>query len=166
MTDSKQELTAERLRELLDYDPATGVFTRKVRTTNRIKVGDVAGYLRNDGYIRIKIDGRMHLAHRLAWLYVKGESPPDQIDHRNGIKTDNRIANLRLATHIENMHNRRKPHADNKTGFLGVSPSYGMFQARIGVNGKIKHIGTFPTPEEAHAAYVQAKRQLHPFGTL
>lgn len=166
MTSDKQELTAERLREVLAYDPATGVFTQKVRTSIRVKVGAVAGSLHRRGYIHITIDGRRHFAHRLAWLYVTGEWPPDQIDHRNGIRDDNRVDNLRLANKALNMQNMREACADNKTGFLGVSPRRGKFRSTITVNGKQKHIGTFPTPEEAHAAYLKAKRQLHPFGTL
>lgn len=161
-----KELTAERLRELLDYDPDTGVFTRKVRTANNVQVGDVAGALRHNGYIQISIDGRLHLAHRLAWLYVTGESPPSEIDHINGVKNDNRIANLRLATSAENKHNQRKPHADNTTGFLGVTHRRGKFMAQIMVDGKKKFIGDFKNPEEAHAAYLKAKRQFHPFGTI
>ena len=110
MTDSKQELTAERLREVLAYDPDTGVFTWKARTSpfSRVNVGDVAGNLRRDGYIEICVDGRKHQSHRLAWLYVYGEWPADQIDHINGIRTDNRIANLREANNAENHHNLRK----------------------------------------------------------
>ena len=163
-----KDITAERLREVLDYDPATGVFTWKARTSpfSRVNVGDVAGGLKTKGYIRIKLDGRELLAHRLAWLYVNGEWPADQIDHISGIRTDNRIVNLRLATNAENQHNQRKPQADNTTGFLGVSPEYGKFKARIVVDGKNKHLGMFHTPEEAHAAYVDAKRKLHKFGTL
>ena len=114
------DLTAERLREVLDYGPDTGVFTWKIRTNSRVKVGDVAGALRPDGYIQISIDGRLHRAHRLAWLYVTGESPPDQIDHINGVRDDNRIANLRLATSAENKQNLRRAKSRNKTGFLGV----------------------------------------------
>ena len=88
---SEKSLTAERLREVLDYDPDTGVFTRKVRTASSVKVGDVAGSLNGKGYIRIRVDGRLYFAHRLAWLYVHGEWPVDQVDHINGIKNDNRI---------------------------------------------------------------------------
>lgn len=160
-----KELTAERLREVLDYDPDTGVFTRKVRTGN-VKIGDVAGSFNGKGYIRIGIDGRLHRAHRLAWLYVTGEWPKDQIDHINGDRGDNRLANLREVNNAENQHNLRKARADNTTGFLGVSPRYGKFRAYIMVDGKNKHLGCFPTPEAAHAAYLEAKRGLHPFGTL
>ena len=160
------DLTAERLREVLDYCPDTGVFTWKIRSNRRVKVGDVAGALRHNGYIQIGIDGCLHRAHRLAWLYVTGESPPSEIDHINCVKNDNRIANLRLATSAENKQNQSKAQKRNKAGFLGVSPHEGKFQAQIKVDGKKMHIGRFNTPEEAHAAYLEAKRRLHPFGTI
>ena len=165
MTERKQELTAERLRELLAYDQDTGVFTWKVNVSN-VKAGGVAGGHNTKGYTHIKIDGRKHSAHRLVWLYAHGEWPPAEVDHINGIKADNRIVNLREATRSENAHNLRKSHADSKTGFLGVAPSYGKFKAHIMVDGKKKHLGYFPTPEEAHAAYLAAKRQLHSHNTL
>lgn len=161
-----KELTADRLRELLDYCPDTGVFTWRVRAAKCVKVGDVAGRFDAYGYWRIQIDGRKHLAHRLAWLYTTGEFPPDQIDHINGDRSDNRIANLRAATDAENKHNRRKPNSNTTSGYLGVSPRYGKFRAQIWLDGKGKHIGSFGSPEEAHAAYLKAKRELHPFGTI
>lgn len=161
-----KELTADRLREILAYDPETGVFTWKVRTANCVRVGDVAGSFDDKGYIKIKIDGRMHKAHRLAWLYVHGVWPKSGIDHVNSVRDDNRSANLREATQAENMQNERVSRSNNKTGFLGVAPSYGKFQAQIWVGGKKMHIGTFDTPEEAHAAYLAAKREFHPFGTI
>ena len=161
-----KELTVERLREVLDYCPDTGVFTWKIRTNSRVKVGDVAGCLDKDGYLRIQIDSRLHFTHRLAWFYVTGEWPPDQIDHINGIRDDNRIANLRAATRSENGQNRRKPQANNTTGYLGVTRHRGKFLAKIRLDGKRKHLGLFNTPEEAHAAYLKVKREIHPFGTI
>ena len=142
------------------------MFTRKVRTAQRVKIGDVAGCLRNDGYTTIKIDGRIHRAHRLAWLHVHGEWPNDQLDHINGSRSDNRLANLRAASHSENQHNQRKPRSDNKSGFLGVFPYRGKFRAMIRIDGKQRSLGDFSTPEAAHEAYLKAKRALHPFGTI
>lgn len=162
-----KELTVERLREVLAYDQETGLFTRRVRTANCVKVGDVAGSLHRKGYIRINVDGRRYFAHRLAWLYVNGEWPPAEIDHINGVKDDNRIVNLRLATRIENMQNERVSRSNNKAGYLGVFlHSCGKFSAKICIDGKNKHLGMFPTPESAHEAYLEAKRQLHHFCTL
>ena len=90
-------LTAARLRELLQYDPETGVFTRLVKTSNGIKVGDVAGTADARGYILIRVDGWLHLAHRLAWLHMTCEWPKGMIDHINGVRDDNRWSNLRRA---------------------------------------------------------------------
>jgi hypothetical protein len=160
-------LSAERLRELLDYDPETGVFRWKaVSSKNQVRVGDVAGCVETNGYRRIRVYGRAYQAHRLAWLHVYGRWPVGEIDHINGAKDDNRISNLREATRSENLQNQRRATRGSKTGFLGVYPSFGKFGAQIMLAGKTRHIGTFETAEQAHAAYVRAKRELHPGGTL
>lgn len=166
-------LTAERLRELLHYDPDTGVFTRLVAsmagaTRNRAvaRVGDIAGGADLKGYVLINVDGRKYRAHRLAWLYVHGVWPPCNIDHRNGNCGDNHIKNLRAVTQGQNMQNRRRASKNNGCGFLGVSAEGGRFRASIKAAGKKKHLGYFDTPELAHAAYLEAKARLHPFQTL
>jgi hypothetical protein len=164
-------LTAERVREVLEYDPNTGVFTWAVTLNNRGKKGTVAGCrtgaIRQPNRIVIGIDGRMYLAHRLAWLYIHGSWPAKQLDHVDGDEGNNRIANLREANNSENHQNLRRARRDNKSGFLGVSkrPS-GKWICRIVVAGASVHIGTFPTAEAAHAAYVYAKRTHHKYGTL
>lgn len=112
------ELTAERLRELLSYDPETGIF-RRVATRRQVKSGDIAGSDDGKGYWRIRVNGEKHRAHRLAWLYVNGAWPIDQLDHINGDKLDNRICNLREATNSENQQNRSLPKS-NTSGRLGV----------------------------------------------
>ena len=159
-------LTAERLREVLDYCHDTGVFTWKIRTSNRVKVGDVSGSVDIKGYIVIGVDGFLHKAHRLAWLHVNGSWPTEQIDHVNGSKSDNRISNLRIATNAQNCQNQRSAQSHNKTGLLGVSPKNGKFVAQIRNNGKKQYLGYFPTPEEAHAAYLEAKREFHSHCTI
>jgi len=161
-------LTAERLRELLHYDPETGVFIWLVSTNGRIRVGDVAGHLTAAGYRRIKIDGRCYFSQRLAWLYVHGVFPFNQSDHRNGQRDDNRLCNLRDVDHSGNMQNRRRAHLQNKSGFLGVSldKQRGKWTAIIQANGKKRNLGRFTSPELAHAAYLKAKRELHPMGTI
>lgn len=155
-------LTQARLKELLIYCPDTGVFTW-TSARGRSKPGEVAGTLLAKGYIQVKLDRRKFRAHRLAFLWMTGELPPDdmEVDHINGRRDDNRWLNLRIVPRATNQQNRRKAHANNSTGFLGVSPNRSRYAARIGVNDVYRHLGTFDTPEEAHAAYVAAKRAEH-----
>nr|WP_274383193.1 HNH endonuclease [Cupriavidus gilardii] len=123
----------------------------------------VAGSPDKGGYLQIFFAGKNHKAHRLAWLYMTGSWPSSNIDHINGVPWDNRWANLRDTPQSVNAQNLRRPRRDNKTGFLGVSPDRrrGGFIAQISANGRCRYLGRFPTPELAHQAYVQAKRQLH-----
>jgi len=165
----KTELTAERLRELLHYDPATGIFTRRVvvSASKALKPGDVAGGLdKSTGYWRVSVDNRRYWAHRLAWFYVHGVWPADCLDHINQTPLDNRLCNLREATKAENCQNISRPRSINKAGLLGVSlvTKTGKWQATITLGRKAKYLGKFDAPEEAHAAYLAAKVKLHPFG--
>lgn len=159
-------LTVERLRELLEYDPETGDFRWKFDRGSKAPAGAIAGGL-NKGYWLISIDGRRRRAHRLAWLYVHGVWPSGEIDHRNENKVDNRIANLREATRRQNTENISLPRRDNKSSTRGVStkPRKGRpcWSARIVVDGKQRYLGQFDSPEEAAAAYLAAKAELHPF---
>ena len=139
----------------LDYNPLTGIFTWRVKVNSRAKAGAVAGS-QSRGYWVIRVAGKLHGAHRLAWFFVYGEWPK-QIDHINGIQSDNRIANLRLATNAQNAQNSR---CRNRAGFKGVSPKKGKWRATIKHDGRSIQIGTFASPEEAHAAYVAASRRL------
>jgi hypothetical protein len=162
------KLTAQRLREVVSYDPSTGVFTRLVRTAQRHQVGDRADLPCGGGYRRIAIDSIKIQAHRAAWLYVHGEFPSGQIDHINGVRDDNRLANLRDVTPAINSQNQRGPRRDNKSGFLGVvwfAPT-SQWRARIHFKGKGRHLGLYPTAEEAHRAYLSEKRKLHEGCTL
>lgn len=159
------KLSAELIKTLLDYDADTGVLTWKSGIAG-VPSGARAGHETRRGYIEVKIFGRRYKAHRLAWLHYFGEQPSSDIDHRNGTKSDNRIANLRLCTDQENSHNQHRPQGANP--YLGVSlhrPS-GLWQAAIKLNRKQRHLGYFKTPEAARDAYVAAKRQLHPTSTL
>jgi hypothetical protein len=157
-------LTAERLRELLNYDPDTGVFTRKTSAGGEC-AGKIAGTRRRYRKTRIEIgigiDYADYRAHRLAWLYVYGKWPVGHIDHKDGNPLNNAISNLREATGSLNGQNLRKARRDNKSGLLGVSPNRLRWSASIKADGRKHHLGTFDTAEEAHAAYVAAKRKLH-----
>lgn len=164
----KPELTAARLRELLHYDPETGIFTWLVHR-QRHRAGNVAGSPHSAGYVEIGVDGESYLAHRLAWLYVHGAWPAGDVDHRNGVRRDNRIVNLRDVSKVVNLQNRQGAASNNRARLLGVSRSAAKrpsWFARILVDGRQKHLGSFGTPEAAHAAYLAAKRQLHEGCTL
>ncbi|SRR5229473_5448021 len=158
-------ITQERLKELLHYNPETGIFIWLVRIAYRIRIGDIAGY-NSEGCIKIMINGDNYYAHRLAWRYMTGEWPSALIDHCNTIRNDNRWKNLREATYAINNQNQRKAHKNNNTGLLGVRRSGKFFQAEIKLHKKSHYLGTFTTPELAYEAYLKAKRDLHPGCTL
>ena len=161
------ELDSTRLRELLDYNPETGVFIWKVKPNKKDPIGMVAG-CPTRGYVRIKVLGSSNGAHRLAWLYVHGNWPKDLIDHINGNGLDNRICNLREATNKQNSHNVKGPQINGTSGYLGVwfDKDSNKWAARIQVDGKKKRLGKYKTPELAYEAYIAAKRELHPFTML
>ena len=162
-----QELTQARLKELVHYDPDTGVFTWRI-TQGRCKAGAVAGTRSTGDYWTIRVDRHRYSAHRLAFLYMAGKWPDDVVDHVNGMRNDNRWSNLREATRAENMQNMRRARVDNRVGLLGAAwdKHANKWLARIKLNGKQRHIGYFATAEAAHAAYLTAKAELHPFSTL
>lgn len=166
--DRKTELTAARLREVLGYCPETGVFTRIVGVRGKA-AGTIAGTVSAAlGYVFIGIDGARYLAHRLAWLYMHGKWPENQVDHINGIRDDNRFENLREATAAQNRQNQTGFRRNNSSGYLGVyaDKKTGLYTANIKIDGIQHHIGSYRTAEEAHEAYRQEKAKLHPFGTL
>jgi len=173
---SKPMISPALVKEFLDYDPETGVFHWKNRAEkwfpskriynswNSRDAGKVAGTVVRGGYLIIKIWKSRYRAHRLAWAHVYGEWPEGEIDHINGVSNDNRIANLRVVSHSVNMQNQKRARRNNKTsGLLGVSLNVetGKFRARITVDNKERALGYFATPEEAHAAYISAKSDLH-----
>ena len=140
-------ITRTRLTELLSYCSETGCFTWIAKTTkfSKVQIGDVAGTTsHHKGYVYIKIDGKQYAAHRLAWLYVYGELPKDQIDHINRNRSDNRIQNLRHANNAQNAINR-KIRSDNKSGYRGVcfDKQKNKWRSYISLNGKLKTIGYF-----------------------
>ena len=150
---SRPELSAEYLRSILHYSPETGIFTRKVRTSTSVKVGDIAGCPGGDGYLQIRVQSRKYKAHRLAWLHVYGVWPEDQLDHINRNRSDNRISNLRAVTNKQNHQNKSKP-SNNTSGHSGVRwhKKSSKWRAQITHNKKHIHLGCFATIEEAIAA--------------
>jgi hypothetical protein len=158
----KAPLTADRLHELLDYDPLTGVFLWRVRRGPRAPAGRIAGsaWPNKSGkfYRRIMVDGRMYLAHRLAWLYVKGQWPLYEVDHRDSDGLNNTWINLREATRAQQSANTVL-HVDSTTGFKGVTKRGRRFGAKIVLRKRPIHLGYFDTPDEAHVAYVNAAKQ-------
>jgi hypothetical protein len=156
------ELTQEELKKNIKHDK-NGVFwwitSKQGRRMNR-----PAGRVNADGYIQIMIKGKRHYAHRLAWLYHFGVWPENDIDHRNGIRTDNRIENLREATKEQNQQNKGIQ-SNNKSGYIGVcwDKNRQKWKAQIRINYKNNHLGLFQTPEQAREAYLAAKAELHSF---
>lgn len=155
----RQNLTAETLRLRLHYNPQTGVFTRLEPASNSA-AGEVAGYKNDLGYIVIAVDGAQHHAHRLAWLYMTGGWPPQQIDHRNLDKGDNRWANLRLATPAQNGQNTSL-RRNNTSSCKGVTwlAARRKWRARLVLNKREISLGYFGDFEAAKAAYEAAARQ-------
>lgn len=157
-----KKLTVDRLKSLLDYNPETGDFTWKIKTSNRTPVGSRAGAKGTLGYIHISVDMKKYLAHRLAYFYMIGEWPAEVIDHINGNKSDNRWANLRPATVAQNTWNSSVPQ-NNSSGHKGVSfsKSKRRWTARISKNYRLRILGYFDTKEEAIEAYQKAAKRLH-----
>lgn len=158
-------LTAQYVRELLAYDQITGAFTWKKKPARRICVGSVAGSL-HDGRIIIKIQGIPYRASRLAWLYMTGEWPIGEVDHKDTVSDNNAWLNLRDVSRKVNQQNCRRANCRNVSGLLGVSQKPWGFMVRIYVDGKQHYLGTYRDSQVAHQVYVKAKRQLHEGNTL
>lgn len=160
----KPDLGPSDVRRLFDCDPERGCLIWRERTTNRIRVGDVAGGVDLHGYIVVGYRGRQYKAHRLIWLHHYGRWPDGHIDHINGDAADNRIVNLRECSDAENMQNWARGKR-NKSGYLGVSwdQTRGKWQASIQVDGKSIGLGRFDNAQAASAAYLDAKNRHHKF---
>lgn len=156
-------ITQDEIKFLFKYDENTGELIRRFAQSNNTKAGEIVGNKSINGQLDVRINYKLYKVHRIIWLYVYGVIPDVDIDHINGIKTDNRICNLRLATRSENLQNQRKAKSNNKSGFLGVSyvARTGMYVAQIQVNKKHKYIGSFCNAQDAHDAYLKEKRKLH-----
>jgi hypothetical protein len=153
-------ITQERLKELFSYDPDTGLFTRLIHASANARAGDIAGNKGLAGYLRIRIDNKYYYNQRLAWLYVHGFMPNDQIDHINGIRDCNKISNLREATNKENAQNLTS-HTKTPSGLRGAywHVKTKKWQAKIKRGKKNKSLGYYHTAEEAHEAYLAYRRE-------
>lgn len=153
-------VTAEILRETLDYDPATGILTWR-RSGGGVAAGDAAQHVNPQGYVRVNIGGRIYQGHRLAWLHTYGVWPTGDLDHRDGCRTNNRIANLREATRSQNNANAKR-NRNNSSGYKGVSlfKPTGRYMAYINAGGTRKYLGYFATAGDAHAAYCKAAADI------
>jgi len=147
MAISIKTLTQENLKEWLDYNPSTGIFTRKKYKSKTNKTGGIDGY----GYIHIGLNGNQYKAHQLAWLYYYGEHQKGQIDHINCNRQDNRIENLRDVDATIN--------ALNRSSAKGVYKHFDKYRARIKINGKHLHLGLFDSENQATQVYLDAKKQ-------
>lgn len=172
---AKADLSADRLRELLDYNPETGDFfhrsTSYCGANNRVRVraGDRAGHKSQvTGYLVLRVDGRNYQAHRVAWLYVYGVWPRNEIDHIDGDRSNNRISNLRDVSRAVNAQNLRWNNLNTASKHRGVhfNKPTGRWYAKIKVGGKVFSLGGYANPEDAHAVYLEAKRRLHPGCTI
>ncbi len=155
----RDRLTARRLKEVLRYDPETGLFTWLRPPGKRGRSGPVACSVTSYGYIRIKIDGLEYMAHRLVWLYIHDRWPSHQIDHKNHVKSDNRLANLRECTPSQNRQYKGAM-SNNALGFKGVTRDGKRYRAVIQHDGRQLYLGSFSTPQLAYQAYVQKEREL------
>lgn len=146
------------IREALEYDEYTGIVVWKVKKANRIKAGAVAGGIHADGYLKISFNNKNHMLHRMIWALHYGEWPSEQIDHINGIRTDNRLCNLRLATHSENAKNAGRVSLGvcGRKGVTTCRNKTNPYRARIQVDGQQIDLGCHRTIDAAAEAYRKA----------
>jgi HNH endonuclease len=159
-------VSVDRLRELFSFDPESGVVTRRIRVSNGA-AGAAVGTPNKRGHMVVSVDRRLLYVHRIAWALFTGAWPSGEVDHQDADPANNRWSNLRDVTHALNVQNRRRPNVRHiGQRLLGVFREGNRFASKISAGGRIHRLGSFPTPEEAHAAYVIAKRRLHEGCTL
>lgn len=152
-------ISQERLKEILHYNPETGVFTWRVNPANCVKANSVAGTRSPYGYVMISIKRVLYQSHRLAWLYMMGVFPRLYIDHINGVRDDNRWSNIREATALQNARNAQTKKTST-SGVKGIQRSGNKWRATIYTRGQIFRLGTFSTLDEANAAYKEISDQM------
>lgn len=154
--------TQARLKDVLHYEPSTGVFTWLKVTSNRIRIGDQAGSIRENGYRDIRFDGKAVRAHRLAWLYMTGEWPDGHLDHKNLKRDDNWWENLRPATRTQNNCNM-SIRSDNKTGVKGIcwNTEKRKWMVTISAAGVTKNLGCFKDFDLAKEVITSARNEMH-----
>jgi hypothetical protein len=150
-------LTTSRLRQVLAYDPKTGIFRWRKAAPGRVMPGNVAGALHGSMHRQIRVDGQLYQSGRLAWLYMKGRWPKHEINCINGDRSDIRWANLREITRAQG---RSLSPPRSKLGAKGVWGQRGRYVAQIRVNGQKRYLGTFDTLKEASAAYAEAAKAV------
>ena len=161
---ARSQLTQEKLKSIVNYDPQTGFFTWRANLANGFQAGERTGYLnksRDGYYLETMVFGVRYRDNRLAFLWMTGAFPPNHVDHRNGDSQDNSLGNLRAATSSQNAANSKLSKL-NKTGFKGVSlgKHAKRFRASIKVDGKFIGLGSFDTAIEAHKAYCEAAQKF------
>lgn len=156
--------SVDTLRQMLDYCPNTGIIRWKVRRKNISMPGDEAGVVSGSGYIKIGINRKQLRAHRIAWAMTYGSWPDHDIDHKNRVRTDNRLENLRPATRSQNSQNSSL-RSDNTSGTKGVHvrKDNGRFSASITLDGESKYLGCYHSFQAAQLARAQAEAALHPY---
>lgn len=152
-------ITADEVRRLFDYNPSSGLLSWRLSNSPRAHIGSQAGCKKPNGYIQVDIRKRAYKAHRLAWLHFYGQWPSGHIDHVNGVKDDNRIKNLRVATNSQNQANVQI-RKNSRSGLKGASFQAGRWRAQIKFNRKNISLGYFDTAYEAHLAYAAKAREL------
>ncbi len=158
-----QNITHEALLATLDYDRLTGDFKNKTQRSPRAKIGEACGWINALGYRSLVIDRKYYLAHRLVVFFMTGQWPDAYVDHINGVRSDNRFENLRLASMEINMQNRRTARRDSVSGVLGAHwhKKSGKWASSIFADGKRHYLGRFDSAQDANSAYIKAKRQMH-----
>lgn len=148
--EKESSLNHYTLQLFLDYDPETGIFKWKINASRNAKEGSIAGCVNHKGYLQIRINGYTYRAHRLAWFYVYKEWPPEQIDHKDRDKLNNRVNNLRISNSSLNAYNT-DPRRGNTSGVKGVyfCSNTRKWKSWIWVKGKMMHLGCFSNREEA-----------------